>query len=77
MVALIALALLSASNSVPAAAAAEPVKDKTVCKKDRSADMGTRMSPPRICKKASEWKRLQEESRRDYEKSQEREGAVR
>ena len=77
MVALIALALFSAGNSVPAAAPDAPVKDKTVCKKDRTKDMGTRLSTSRVCKKASEWKQLEEQSRRDHSDSLEREGSVR
>ena len=77
MVALLALALFSAGNSVPATAVVEPVKDKTVCKKDRTKDTGTRLSAARVCKKASEWKQIEEETRRSHAEIQEREGAVR
>ncbi len=77
MVALIALALLSAGNSVPAAAAGEPVKDKVICKKDRTADTGTRLSAPKICKKASEWKRGEDETRRTIERAQDHHGSAR
>ena len=77
MVALIALALLSAGNSAPATAASEPVKEKVICKKDRTADTGTRLSAPRICKKASEWKQREQESRVNDDKTQDLRGSMR
>jgi hypothetical protein len=68
-----ALALLSA----PAFAASSPKdpEDKRICKRTEEGHTGTRLAgSTKICRKASEWRLLEEETQRDLRAVQDRAG---
>ena len=48
----------------PAFAANETDEDKVICKRDREAELGTRMRAPKTCMKKSEWRALEAQNAR-------------
>ena len=54
---------LSVSTAATAAAAADPVEDKVICKRQYANDTGSNFrSSKRICLKRSEWKEQERET---------------
>jgi hypothetical protein len=57
-----------------AAAAEQPVivtapgKDPVICKRSEQAETGSRMAPPRVCKRKSQWAFEENETQRLIEK---------
>ncbi len=59
-----ALGLAAAPTLAQESAEPAPAKEKMVCKKVQGT--GWRLSSDKVCKKASEWRALSQETRKEY-----------